>query len=93
MAFTPSQKKKVEEIKAIATLVGVDFWNMENERDNDVRRALLELCQDRLVRTGIVLAYVFIDELLSDIMCQRFFDPKRQNFVILITTSLKSFRF
>src|ERR1700730_13533510 len=41
MAFTPSQKKKVEEIKAIATLVGVDFWNMENERDNDVRRAML----------------------------------------------------
>jgi hypothetical protein len=93
MAFTPSQKKKVEEIKAIATLVGVDFWNMENERDNDVRRSLLELCQDRLVRTGIVSAYVLIDELLSDIMCQRFFDPKKSSIELWKTTKFRDFNY
>jgi hypothetical protein len=55
----------------------VDFWNLENEPDNDVRNVLLDLCRDRLVRTGIVSHYVLIDELLSDVICQQFFDPSK----------------
>src|SRR6266508_6238473 len=77
MGLTKTQAKKIEQIKEFAKLGGVDFWNVEHEPNNDVRNVLLDLCKDRLVRSGVISHYVLIDELLSDVICQHFFDPSR----------------
>jgi hypothetical protein len=73
MGFTKAQAKKVEQIREIARLSGVDFWNMENEPDHDVRNVLLDICKDQLVRTAILSNYLLIDEILSQLICQHFF--------------------
>jgi len=93
MPLTKAQKKKVEAIKQITKLGGVDFWNIENEPDNDVRNVLLDICKDRLVRVAIVSHYVLFDELLSDIICQHFFDPSKSSFELWKTKRFRNFNY
>jgi hypothetical protein len=93
MPLTKTQKKKIEAIKQIAELAGLDFWNVENEPDNDVRNISLDFCNDRLVRAAIVSHYVLFDELLSDIICQHFFDPSKSSFELWKTKKFRNFNY
>src|SRR5262245_33859741 len=93
MPLTRAQKQKIEEIKTIAELTGVDFWNIDRETDSEVRNILLDLYRDRFVRAGIVSNYVLIDELLTDIMCQHFFDPRRSSIELWRTVRFRNFNY
>src|ERR1700730_8465768 len=93
MPLTKAQKKKDEAIKKNHKLGGVDFWNVENEPDNHIRNILLDFCNDRLVRVAIVSYYVLFDELLSDIICQHFFDPSKSSFELWKTKKFRNFNY
>lgn len=93
MSLTRVQKRKVDQIKEIAELIGVDFWNVEKEPDNDVRNALLGICSDLLVRAGVVSEYVLIDELLSNLICNHFFDRKKTNVQLWRRKSFQNFNY
>ena len=93
MGFTKAQAKKVEQIKEIAKLGRVDFWNVENEPDNKVRNVLLEICNDRLVRACIVAHYVLVDELLSYPICQHFFGRKKTSIELWRTKRVQNFNY
>lgn len=69
--------KIIEEIKAIAKIADVDFWDIEKEREAGIRRTRLEICKNTLVRTAVLAHYVLIDELLCDIIANHFFGTSR----------------
>jgi hypothetical protein len=74
MPLTPSQKRKVAQLREISKIACIDFWNVENtDDDNSVKDIVLDLAKDRIIRADVVFSYVLIDELLSSLICQRFF--------------------
>ena len=93
MPLSRSQKAKMRELEQIAALVHLDIANIREEPDSDVRNVLLGLAKDRLVRSGILSAYLLIDELLTGIMCQRFFDPKKTSFELWRTKRFREFNY
>jgi hypothetical protein len=81
MPLTTRQKTKVKELHEIAELIAVDFWNVENVRDdNSKKNLLLHLTKDKLIRSDIVYSYVLLDELLCELIARYFFDPRKTSF-------------
>jgi hypothetical protein len=93
MGFTKAQAKKVDQIREIASLGGVDFWNLENQPDHDVRNVLLDICKDRLVRTTVLSNYLIIDEVLSELICQHFFGRKKTSIELWRTKRFQNFNY
>jgi hypothetical protein len=73
MALTKADKRLREEVEKIAATVRMDVWNIERYRQPPFnRKALLQIMMDKLVRSHVILKYTYIDELLTDIICNRF---------------------
>ncbi|MGH6811255.1 MAG: hypothetical protein ACREDM_02570 [Methylocella sp.] len=93
MPLTAADKRKINKIKALSELAGISFWSAEQEPDDGIRERILNLCEDRVVRAGVIAEYVLIDELLTDLICQHFF-PKKKSFTRLWKTrTFKNFNF
>jgi hypothetical protein len=77
VSLTRTQRLRAE-IEEIASMANMDHWNIldyEEER----RTPQLELMKDQLVRGEIIITYTFIDELLSDIIVNKYFrGPNKQ---------------
>jgi hypothetical protein len=94
MALTPSQQAQINELQEISKLVCVDFWNVENTKDDDdVKDILLELARDRLIRSDIVYSYVLVDELLCELIARYFFDPTKSSIELWETPQFKMFNY
>lgn len=91
--MTKRQKHKIDDIKGIARLGMVAFWDFENIPDHKSRNTAIEICRDRLVRMMIVSDYVMIDELLSEIMCRHFFDSDKSSIELWKTRRFKTFNY
>lgn len=58
----------------------MDVWNIEGyEQPPFDRKALLGIMKDKLVRSHVVLKYTYIDELLTDIICNYYFHLQSAN--------------
>jgi hypothetical protein len=74
MALTRTEKRLRAEVEEIAAAVRMDVWNIEGYKQPPFnRKALLEIMKDKLVRSHIILKYTYIDELLTDIVCNYYF--------------------
>ena len=93
MSLTRRQRAKIRDLEEIAEIVGVDFWNAHEEPDSDRRNIVLDLAKNRLVRTDIVFTYVLMDELLTDVMCQQLFDPKKTSMELWRTKRFRNFNY
>jgi len=94
MSLTATQKAKVKELEAISELARVDFWNVEKSTStNEAKNSNLYLAKDRLVRCYVVSAYVYIDELLCELIVQNFFDPNKTSIELWKTKPFKPFNY
>jgi len=56
----------------------MDHWNIERYGGpSDYRTEVLEGMKDQLVRSEVVMGYTVLDELLTDIICEYYFPPKK----------------
>jgi hypothetical protein len=72
MALTRGQRKALREFEQIATVIGMDHWNIEDYAD-EARIPMLDVMKNRVIRGEIVLKYALIDEFLSVIICTYYF--------------------
>jgi len=94
MPLTPRQRAKSKELEEISKLVCVDFWNVENSQDgNDIKNIVLDIAKDRLIRSDVVYSYVLIDELLCELICRYFFDPKKTSIQLWKRPQFKMFNY
>jgi len=78
VSLTRTQRRLRAEIEEIASIANMDHWNILNDEE-ERRTPQLELMKDQLVRGEIIVTYTFIDELLSDIIVNKYFrGPDKQ---------------
>ncbi len=78
MGLTRAEQKLQAEVEAIALLIDVDFWAVEENYKPKYRKAKLELMKDKLVRSEVIYRYTLIDEFLTDVICDYYFRrPKK----------------
>ena len=74
MALTKAQRRLRSEVEEIAAVVRMDFWDIERYKQPPFnRRVLLQIMKDKLVRSHVIIKYTYIDELLTDIICNYYF--------------------
>jgi len=79
VSLTRTQRRLRAEIEEIASIANMDHWNILNYEE-ERRTPQLELMKDQLVRGEIIVTYTFIDELLSDIIVNKYFrGPDKQS--------------
>jgi len=92
MSLTRTERKLQSDVQEIAVLIGVDFWAIEEHYKPKYRKAKLELMKDKLVRSDVIYCYTMIDEFLTDVICDYYFQRpnKSQSYASLWRT--KHFR-
>ena len=75
MPLTATQRRLKEEIEEIATKIGMDHWNIENYEE-EARTIQLWIIRDKLIRGEIVICYTLIDEYLTEIICNYYFNRR-----------------
>src|SRR5574341_1320558 len=73
MALTRTERKLQAEVEAIALLIDMDFWAVEQHYKPKYRKAKLEVMKDKLVRSEVIICYTMIDEFLTDVICDYYF--------------------
>jgi hypothetical protein len=58
-------------------VIQMDLWDVE-KYDSELRPELLKMIKDKLVRGEVVMRYTLIDEFLTDIICDFYFQ-RREN--------------
>jgi len=73
MALTRRERQLVSEIEEIASIVRMDFWNIEKNYERESWSHRLKLIKDGYVRSDVILKYTLIDEFLTDMICDYYF--------------------
>ena len=79
MPLTTKQRRLLVEIEQIAVASAMDHWNIA-DYDEEQRTIRLQMMKEQLVRSVIVMKYTFIDELLSNIICHKYFAKPHNGF-------------
>jgi hypothetical protein len=88
--LTRTQNRLRAEIEQIASMSGMDHWNIL-QFDKEGRTTRLQLIKNQLVRGHVITAYTYIDELLSFIICAAYF--KRPNRDMIYTQQWRTKKF
>lgn len=80
MALTAHQRRLLKDIKQIANIVKVDYPQIAKAYEPDERTTILRLMKDKIVRGDVVVKYTLIDEFLTDIICDYFFERKEPHY-------------
>jgi hypothetical protein len=67
----------LKELKEIAALTRVDYEDID-KYPPEVRNTHLKIMKDQLVRSEVITAYVFIDEMLNRAICRYYFGRKNE---------------
>jgi hypothetical protein len=73
MGLTRTERRLQAEVRDLALLVEMDFWAIEENYRSQARKGKLKLMIDKLVRSEVIFRYVFIDELLTCVICDYYF--------------------
>lgn len=91
-ALTPKQKKLVGELNQIASLLRLDYREIQKyERESWTPR--LEHVKRHFVRGEVVLQYTLIDEYLNNILCHHFFGRKVSFIKLWKTKRFRTFNY
>lgn len=72
MPLTTKQRRILSEIDVIASRAGQDHWNIENY-EKDARTPKSDLMKRQLIIGEVITTYIYVDELLSVVICNAFF--------------------
>jgi hypothetical protein len=76
--LTRAERKLKSEVEDIAVLVDMDVWKIEEHYKPRFRKFKLETMRDKFVRSEVIYRYTFIDEYLTDVICDYYFHrPKK----------------
>jgi hypothetical protein len=73
--LTAKQRKLIAELKRIASIVRIDYWNIR-DREKEARTPVLEVIRRELIRGEVIGQYTLIDDLLSTEVCSYFLPGK-----------------
>lgn len=73
--LTSKQRKLVDELHEIASIVRIDYWNVR-DRTRESRTTVLEVTKRELIRGEVIGQYTLIDDLLSTEVCRYFLPGK-----------------
>lgn len=93
MALTRTDKRKVKELDEFAAIARIDYWHFDEYDDPHQRRAYYDLARDRMVRVVIVSHYVFLDELLTNLIGRHYFGAKRSEMKLWKTARFRNFQY
>ena len=79
MGLTRTERKLQAEVKDIAFLIDVDFWAVEQHYKPRYRKSKLEVMKDKLVRSEVIFKYTMIDEYLTCVICDYYFQRPKKN--------------
>ncbi len=80
MALTGHQRRLLKEIKHIANIAKVDYPQIAKAYEPDERTMILHLMKDKIIRGDVILKYTLIDEFLTDIICDYYFERKEPHY-------------
>ena len=75
--LTKKQRELVGELRHLMSTLGLDPAEIVAEANPEARTTCLELARDQIIRSGVLLKYVLMDELLSAVICWHYFGKKR----------------
>ena len=79
--LTRRERKLRREVEEIAVAVRMDVWNIERFSPASERATVLEMMKNKFVRSHVIIQYAFIDEYLTDIICDYYFHrPKQRHY-------------
>ena len=73
--------------------LGLDPAEIVAEADTEARMTCLELARSQIIRSGVLLKYVLMDEFLSAVICWHYFGKKRSFQQLWKTKRFKSFNY
>ena len=79
-ALTWHQRRLLREIGQIANIAKVDYPQIQKAYEPDERTTILHVMKDKIVRGDVVVKYTVLDELLTDIICDYYFDRNEPNY-------------
>jgi hypothetical protein len=80
MALTGHQRRLLKEIKQIANIAKVDYPQIAKAYAPEERTTILHLMKDKIIRGDVILKYTLIDEFLTDIICDYYFERKEPHY-------------
>jgi hypothetical protein len=92
LTLTRKQKALIKELNEMMELFGLDYQNI-HRYDKELRTATLELIKNQMVRGEIIMRYVFVDELLNDIISNYFFGDKKSFISLWKTKRFQNFNY
>ena len=91
--LTKKQRELVGELRHLMSTLGLDPAEIVAEAAPEARTTCLELAKDQIIRSGVVLKYVLMDELLSAVICWLYFGKKLSFPQLWKTKRFKSFNY
>ena len=73
VALTRAENKLRSEIEAIASIVEMDIWNIEQHKRGPQRAYFLQEMKRKFVCAEVITRYTLLDEFLTDIICDYYF--------------------
>ena len=79
-ALTWHQRRLLREIGQIANIAKVDYPQIQKAYEPDERTTILHVMKDKIVRGDVVVKYTVLDEFLTDIICDYYFDRNEPDY-------------
>lgn len=94
LRLTKKQKDLVEEIGYLTSILGLDPDDIIDDiSDPKARTTFLELAKDQIIRSAVILKYVWMDEFLNAVICWYYFGKKRPFPQLWKSKRFKSFNY
>jgi hypothetical protein len=91
--LTQKQKKLIKELDLISTLLGLNYKDIQKLEDVDTRTPYLESVENQIIRSEVIMDYTFLDECMSQIICDYFFGSKKGNIRLWKTKKFQRFNY
>ena len=69
--LTPKQKRLIKELYDISSVIGMDYWEIE-EYPKESRTSILELQKRQAITGRIIMQYTLIDDMVGSEICKYF---------------------
>jgi hypothetical protein len=92
--LTKKQKELFNELQYLTSKLGLDPDSIiDNISEPKTRTTFLELAKDQIIRSAVILKYVWMDEMLNAAICWFYFGKKRSFQQLWRTKRFKSFNY
>jgi hypothetical protein len=90
--LTPKQKRLVEELYDISSVIGMDYWDIARY-SKESRTAVLEMQKRQAITGKIIIQYTLVDEMMSWEICRYFFGSGKDSMQLWRTKKFQNFNY